>query len=59
MLGHPAFYPRFGFRPASAFGLRCEFPVPDEVFMALEVIPGSLHDRAGLVRYLPVFSSGA
>jgi putative acetyltransferase len=59
VLGHPEFYPRFGFRPASAFGLRCEFPVPDEVFMAVELMPGSLRGRGGLVRYLPVFSSGA
>ena len=57
VLGHPAFYPRFGFRPASTFGLRCEFPVPDEVFMALELVPGVLRDRAGLVHYLPCFST--
>ena len=56
VLGHPAFYPRFGFRTASVFGLRCEFPVPDEVFMALELVPGSFAHRDGLVRYLPCFA---
>jgi putative acetyltransferase len=35
VLGHPDYYPRFGFVPASRYGLRCEFPVPDEAFMAL------------------------
>jgi putative acetyltransferase len=33
VLGHPWFYPRFGFRPASAFGIRAPHDVPDPVFM--------------------------
>ncbi|MFI5261187.1 MAG: GNAT family N-acetyltransferase [Candidatus Limnocylindrales bacterium] len=33
VLGHPWFYPRFGFRPASRFGIRAPRPVPDAVFM--------------------------
>lgn len=40
VLGHPAYYPRFGFLPASRFGLCCEYNVPDEVFMAMELEPG-------------------
>jgi len=55
VLGHPEFYPRFGFQPASRFGLRSEFPVPDEVFMAVELEDGALARRGGLVRYLPLF----
>jgi putative acetyltransferase len=57
VLGHPEYYPRFGFRRASSFGLICEFPVPDDVFMALELVEGSLAGRRGLVRYLPQFGS--
>jgi putative acetyltransferase len=34
LVGHPEFYPRFGFRPASHFGIACEFDVPEEAFMA-------------------------
>jgi putative acetyltransferase len=30
VVGHPVFYPRFGFTPASRYGIRCEWPVPDE-----------------------------
>ena len=59
VLGHPEFYPRFGFLPASRFGLRCEFPVPDEAFMAIELVDGAVSGRQGLVRYLPHFSAGA
>ena len=54
LLGHPEYYPRFGFQPASRWGLRCEYPVPDEVFMALELRPGGF--PAGLVRYHPAFA---
>ena len=57
VLGHPEFYPRFGFRPARDFGLRSEFPVPDDVFMALELVNGALAGRCGLVRYLPHFGA--
>ena len=55
VVGHPEFYPRFGFRPASSYGLRCEFPVPDDVFMAVELMPRALSGCRGLVRYLPEF----
>jgi putative acetyltransferase len=56
VLGHPAYYPRFGFVPASRFGLRYEQSVPDDVFLALELTPGALDGVSGVVRYLPAFS---
>jgi putative acetyltransferase len=57
VLGHPQLYPRFGFEPASDFGLRCEYDVPDEVFMAMEIQPGILDGASGLVHYHPAFAS--
>ena len=57
VVGHAAFYPRFGFVPASRFRLRCEYDVPDDVFMAVELDPGTLVARGGLVRYHPAFAS--
>jgi putative acetyltransferase len=57
VLGHSAYYPRFGFRPASAFGLRCEYDVPDEAFMAQELRAGALEGRRGLVRYHAAFAA--
>jgi predicted N-acetyltransferase YhbS len=42
VLGHPEFYPRFGFAPAIRFGVRSEYNVPEETFMALELRAGSL-----------------
>jgi putative acetyltransferase len=56
VVGHPAFYPRFGFVPASRFLLRCEYDVPDDVFMAVELDPGTLGTRGGLVRYHQAFA---
>ena len=56
VLGHPAYYPRFGFRPASQFGIVSEYDVPDDVFMALELTPGVLEGRAGTIRYHPAFA---
>lgn len=55
VLGHSHFYPRFGFRPAHLLGLRSEFAVPDEVFMAMELVGGAMMGRSGLVRYRPEF----
>ena len=56
VLGHPEFYPRFGFVPASQKGLSSEYPVPDEVFMVVELEPGALSGRHGLVKYRPEFA---
>ena len=56
VLGHPEYYPRFGFAPAHTFGLTCEFPSPPEAFMAIELELGALTGRGGLVRYLPQFA---
>ena len=55
VLGHPNFYPRFGFVPANSKGLRCEYDVPDEVFMVTELKPEALAGRQGLVKYHPAF----
>ena len=57
VLGHPGFYPRFGFVPASRFGLRYDDRVPDEVFMAAELVPGALASASGFVRYRPEFDA--
>ena len=55
VVGHPAYYPRFGFSLASGFGITCEFEVPDEAFMALELAPGALRGRTGQVLFHEAF----
>ena len=57
VLGHPEFYPRFGFQRMSKFGLTCEFEAPDEVLMVAELAPGAIAGRTGIVRYHTLFRS--
>jgi putative acetyltransferase len=52
VLGHPGYYSRFGFEPASRAGLRSQWEgVPDEVFMVLILDSSSMADVAGIARY--------
>jgi putative acetyltransferase len=52
VLGHPEYYPRFGFQPASRRGLRCSWEgVPDDAFMALVLDEDALRGASGTVRY--------
>jgi putative acetyltransferase len=57
VLGHARYYPRFGFAPASRWGIHSEYDVPDDVFMALELTDGSLVGSAGLVKYHAAFAN--
>lgn len=56
VLGHPEYYPRFGFAPASRSGLRSEYDVPDEAFMLMELAPGGADELRGLARYHAAFA---
>jgi putative acetyltransferase len=53
VLGDPDYYPRFGFSAQAAQNLRAPFSGP--VFMAMELIPGSLEGVTGRVRYAAAF----
>ena len=55
VLGHPEYYPRFGFVPASRHGLAWEHPAPDEAFMVLPLREGAIAAAGGVVRYAPEF----
>jgi putative acetyltransferase len=46
VLGHPEYYPRFGFSPSSRFGIGCEYDVAEDVFLVMELRPGYLHGAA-------------
>ena len=56
VLGHPEYYPKFGFTPASKWNIKYPAEVPDEAFLALELIPGYLDNAQGCVEYLKAFS---
>jgi putative acetyltransferase len=57
VLGHPEYYPRFGFSPSTRFGIGCEYEVPEDVFMVMELQPGYLHSATGTIKYHAAFSN--
>jgi len=58
VLGHPAYYPKFGFVPASRFGLHFGTGPARDAFMALELAHGALAKARGRVRYAREFGEG-
>jgi len=58
VLGHPAYYPRFGFEPASRFGIRPQWDdVPSEAFMICFLEPPGDRAVAGVARYRDEFNA--
>ena len=55
LVGHPEYYPRFGFVKAGPRGIGCEFEAPEEAFMLLELRDGALAGRKGIVKFQPEF----
>jgi len=56
VLGHPAFYPRFGFEPAAKYGLTCQWDVPADAFMVAVLDTAVTSRLVGLARYREEFS---
>ena len=57
VLGHPHYYPRFGFVPAKPLGIVWEHDAPDEAFMVKEIQEGALAHTRGVVKYRPEFAT--
>jgi len=57
VVGHPGYYPRFGFTAAKESGISAPFPCPDDAFMALPLRPGALDGIGGTVRYPVAFDT--
>jgi putative acetyltransferase len=57
VLGHANYYPRFGFRRASAHGIKCEWEVPDNVFLLLVLDQAKMQGVSGLAKYRHEFST--
>ncbi len=52
VLGHPSYYPRFGFKEAGILGFEAPYPIPDEVaaaWMVRELSPGLVGKLTGKV----------
>jgi putative acetyltransferase len=57
VLGHPDYYPRFGFSAALAKPLACPWGDCGEAWMALEFVPGALAGVSGKVIYPKAFQN--
>ena len=56
VLGHASLYPIFGFEPASHYGIRCEWDIPDSAFMIVRLNESQMRENTGLAHYLPEFA---
>lgn len=56
LVGHPKYYPRFGFVQARPLGILPPFEVPDDAFLVLGLREGALEGFRGTVEYPPEFS---
>ncbi len=55
VLGHPEYYPRFGFKLAAECGIESPFEVPLEAFMVIELVSGALDGVNGVLKYSKAF----
>jgi len=56
VVGHPEYYPRFGFTPASTRGLISQWlGIPDAAFMVLVLEPDAMAGVSGVARYRAEF----
>lgn len=56
VLGSADYYSRFGFQKASIWHIQCPFDVPEEAFMAVELVKGALQGKEGVVNYPLAFT---
>jgi putative acetyltransferase len=56
VLGHPEYYPKFGFKPARNYGIDSDYDAP-EAFMIIELSPSALEPVSGRAKYHPAFNN--
>lgn len=60
VVGHPEYYPRFGFQPASTHGLASQWPgMPDAAFMVLVLDAPVMSGVSGVATYREEFNQVA
>ncbi|MBO0431916.1 N-acetyltransferase [Enterococcus sp. DIV0660C] len=56
ILGHPEYYPRLGYVPASKYSVKAPFDVPDEMFMIKPLYDNALDSISGTIKYSDTFN---
>ena len=55
VLGHEAYYPKFGYELAGKYGIKIPFEAPDENCMVIELVEDGLQGVSGIVEYAGEF----
>lgn len=55
LIGHASYYPTFGYQPIHTFNIKMPFEIKPENAMAVELIPNSLNNINGIVKYSEPF----
>ena len=58
VIGHPTYYPRFGFTQAGPLGIAMTHGMRQEAKMVLELTPGALEGVTGTVHFPSIFDDG-
>jgi len=56
LLGHPSYYPRFGYQPAAQWAIHNPWQIEDEPWMGIELVEGALKGKAGKAVYPAPFN---
>ena len=56
LLGHPSYYPRFGYQPANQWHLTNPWDYIEDPWMAIELVQDSLTGKTGVVIYPEAFN---
>ncbi len=56
LVGHPEYYPRFGFVPSAHYQIKSEYDLPEDVFMVKELKKDALKGVSGTIKYHRIFS---
>ncbi len=56
LVGHPEYYPRFGFFSAAHYGIKSEYDLPADVFMVKELEKDALKGITGTIKYHGIFN---
>jgi predicted N-acetyltransferase YhbS len=55
LIGHENYYPKFGYKKTSNFGISFPFDIPEENGMAIELVKDGLKNVKGVVKYRKEF----
>ena len=59
LLGHPSYYPLFGYLPAEKWDLSNPWGIDSDPWMAIELVEGALEGKPGAVVYPEAFNEAA